>query len=98
MRCSRFQVDWPWRTSNNRVGEGFEGRGGSGGCGPANPILISILALLVHRSALGRSRESTLQSHGTLAEITLRSPLESAQCETLTSTLTLRNGNHQPSA
>src|SRR5260370_39607726 len=98
MRCSRFQVDWPWRTSNNRVGEGFEGRGGSGGCGRANPILISILALLVHRSVLGRSRETTLQSHGTLAEITLRSLLESAQGERSTGTLTLRNGNGESTA
>jgi hypothetical protein len=39
-----------------------------------------------------------LQSHGTLAEITLRSLLESAQGERSTGTLTLRNGNGEPTA
>src|SRR5438445_817968 len=44
--CSGFQVDWPWRTSNNRAGEGLGGRGSSGGSGRQNLILISILAFL----------------------------------------------------
>jgi hypothetical protein len=39
-----------------------------------------------------------LQSHGTLAEITLRSLLESAQGERSTGTLTLRNGNGESTA
>src|ERR1700736_1519109 len=46
MRWSRFHVDWPWRTSNNRAGEGLAGRGSSGGSGRQNLILISILAFL----------------------------------------------------
>ena len=39
-----------------------------------------------------------MQSHGTLAEITLRSLLESAQGERSTGTLTLRNGNGESTA
>jgi Domain of unknown function (DUF4388) len=39
-----------------------------------------------------------LQSHGTLADITLRSLLESAQGERSTGTLTLRNGNGESTA
>jgi hypothetical protein len=39
-----------------------------------------------------------LQSHGTLAEIPLRSLLESAQGERSTGTLTLRNGNGESTA
>jgi hypothetical protein len=44
---------------------------------------------------LGRSQEKALQSHGTLAEIPLRSLLEAAQGERSTGTLTVRNGNGQ---
>jgi len=47
---------------------------------------------------LGRSRETPLQSHGTLAEMPLRSLLESAQGERSTGTLTLRNGNGESTA
>ena len=39
-----------------------------------------------------------MQSHGTLADITLRSLLESAQGERSTGTLTLRNGNGESTA
>src|SRR5207253_1050490 len=44
---------------------------------------------------LGRSQENALRSHGSLAEIPLRSLLESAQGERSTGTLIVRNGNGQ---
>ncbi|TAN33339.1 DUF4388 domain-containing protein [bacterium] len=44
---------------------------------------------------LGRSQEKLLHSHGTLAEIPLRSLLEAAQGERSTGTLTLHDGNGQ---
>src|SRR3982074_2213756 len=96
MRCSLFQVDWPCRTSSNRAGDGCGASGESGGSGRADLISISILnSLLFPRSGWADLRRWLLQSHGSLAEVPLRSLLESAQGERSTGTLTVRNGNGQ---
>src|SRR2546426_584182 len=100
MRCSWFHVDWPWRTSSKRAGDGLS-RGvtalpASGCSGRANLISISILTFsLIPRSGWADLRRSLLQSHGSLAETPLRSLLESAQGERSTGTLVVRNGNGQ---
>ncbi|HET6311829.1 MAG TPA: DUF4388 domain-containing protein [Candidatus Nitrosotalea sp.] len=96
MRCSLFQVDWPCRTSSNRAGDVSIASGDSGGSGRADLISISILiSLLFPRSGWADLRRWLLQSHGSLAEVPLRSLLESAQGERSTGTLTVRNGNGQ---
>src|SRR6202171_3067099 len=96
MRCSLFQVDWPWRTRISRAAAGSGASGESGGSGRAGLILMSILiSLLFPRSGWADLRRWLLQSHGSLAEVPLRSLLESAQGERSTGTLTVRNGNGQ---
>jgi hypothetical protein len=71
----------------------------SGGSGRADLISISILTFSYSpRSGWADLRRRLLQSHGSLAEITLRSLLEAAQGERSTGTLTVRNGNGQSAA
>src|SRR4029077_4942894 len=54
--------------------------------------------LLISRSGWADLRRMLLQSHGSLAEIPLRSLLEAAQGERSTGTLTVRNGNGESAA
>src|ERR1700737_3001962 len=81
---------------SSRAGDGAVARGSSGGSGRADLISIPILTFSVFpRSGWADLRRNLLQSHGSLAEIPLRSLLEAAQGERSTGTLTVRNGNGQ---
>src|SRR5205814_9266943 len=52
MRCSRFQVDCPWRIRTSRGGAGRSGRGRSGGSGRA--VLSSVPILTFSQFSIGR--------------------------------------------
>src|ERR1700737_2804225 len=84
---------------SSRAGDGAVARGSSGGSGRADLISIPILTFSVFpRSGWADLRRNLLQSHGSLAEIPLRSLLEAAQGVLSTGTLTPRNGNGQSAA
>src|SRR4030088_3737006 len=67
---------------------------GHSGGSDADLISISILISLIHQDrGWAGLRRRLLESHGSLAEVPLRSLLEAAQGERSTGTLTVRNGN-----